>query len=488
MTTEHMGVRVVEKPRASAFQKSAQHVVRWWRSLASQEHALLYIIGIWALASVPQALLHGYHYVEGLTVAIAQSALDDGHWITPYIYNLRWIERPTILPAVIGTISLPFGHVYPFVARLPIILSLLAGILLVWRALLSVASKEAALFGAAIFLSCPIVIRYYVTSVADMPLAVLLFAAFLLWWNAYAAGRISMGRWIGIGCLLAVAALMKGPQPVAYFGLGVASFILLTSTWWQLPGLVVAGIVAAIPTASWYAYVFVPGDQNEWLRYTRLSSKGMIWPRPFANGLDFFFETFPASLLATALLLTDARYVRKSVPHQFILALSCYAFACSFVVLFWPAEVNPRYILPMALPLCVLAGIAYDALSARRPALIAGSLAVMMGLLGYAIAHSVGDIVSTPAYSRSKIVGEQIAELVRKAPAPIYRTNWSTAMNELSYVPAKILTIGPARIPAIARPAWIVVPTEEVSVLVAADHGRTKSVMTFGLTALLRSD
>ncbi|WP_045836552.1 glycosyltransferase family 39 protein [Hyphomicrobium sp. 99] len=437
---------------------------------------------------MPLALFHGYHYVEGLTVTIAQSALDDGNWLTPHINNLRWIERPTLLSWLIAAMSMPFGHVSPFIARLPIILSLLAGILLVWRALRPVVSAEAAVFGAALFLASPIVMRYYVTSVADIPLAVILFGAFLVWWRSYATGRISLGCWIGIGGLLAIAALLKGPQPVAYFMLGLFAFVALTSTWWQIPGLILAGFLAAIPAGLWYAYVFIPGDQSEWLRYTRLSSHEIALPHPLANAAHFFFEAFPAAFMAIALLLTGASSTPKSVPRHFVLALSCYAFACTLVILFWPADVNPRYILPMVLPLCVLGGLAYDALAEKRAVLVASGICITMVFLGYAAVHSIFDGLITPAYTQSKISGAQIAELVRNAPAPIYRTSWDAGLNEFSYVPFRVTTIGPNAISTIAKPAWIMVPTKDAPAIIAQGKGRIMSRLILERSILLRSE
>ncbi len=475
-----------EKWGGPALQQSAQRIIRLWGVIAGRDFSPLLLIAVWLLVSVPPAIFDGYHYVEGLTVAIAQSALESGDWLTPHIYNLRWIERPTLLSWIIAAMSLPFGHVSPFMARLPTILSLLAGTMLVWRALRPVASAQAAVFGAALFLACPIVIRYYVTSVADLPLAVILFGAFLMWWNSYANGRITIGRWIGVGCFLATAALLKGPQPIAYFMLGIFTFLVLTSAWRQIPGLILAGVIAAVPTALWYAYVFAPGDQSEWLRYTRLSPKAITGPRPLANAIDFFFESFPAALLVSGLPFASANSIGKSVPDNFVLALSCYAFACTSVILFWPAEINPRYILPMALPLCVLGGIAYDALAERWPALVAVSVSSVVGLLGYAAVHSIADGLFTPSYVRSKIDGAQIAELVRNAPAPVYRTIWNAGLNELSYGPYKVSTIPPDAISGIAKPAWVVVPPADAPAIIARGGGRITLRLVLDRAILLR--
>jgi 4-amino-4-deoxy-L-arabinose transferase-like glycosyltransferase len=372
-------------------------------------------------------------------------------------------------------------------ARVPVLLSLVAGVLLVWRALRSVASAEAAIFGAVLVLACPIVMRYYVTAVADVPLAVVLFAAFLVWWNADAKGPVSVARWAGIGCLLAIAALLKGPQPVAFFMLGILIYAMLTSNWRLLPGLVLAGLISAIPTASWYALVFVPGDQHEWLRYTRLSSPGIAAPHPFSNAVDFFLESFPASLLAVALLLAKRTAPRESHRPNFVLALSCYTLACTFVILFWPAEVNPRYILPMVLPLCVLGGIAFDALSATRPALVAASIAIVTCLIGYALVQSAVDVLWKPNYIRTKIAGQKIEAMIEKDPGPIYRTAWDAGMNELAYVPRKIMTIDRSAVQSVPKPAWIVLPTGEVDALVASSAGHLTPELALERATLLRS-
>lgn len=486
MVLENTPLNRIPKSRAAALQLQAREIIAFWRRLTQNNSALLVVVGLCLLLTVPRALFNGYHYVEGLTVTLSQSTLDDGTWLTPHLYNLRWIERPTLLSWIIAAISLPIGHVTPFMARLPVLLSLVAGVLLVWRALRSVASAEAAIFGAVLVLACPIVMRYYVTAVADVPLAVVLFAAFLVWWNAHARGPVSVARWAGIGGLLAIAALLKGPQPVAYFLLGILIYAMLTSNWRLVPGLALAGMISAIPTAAWYALVFVPGDQQEWLRYTRLSSPGIATPRPFSNAADFFLESFPASLLALALLAVNRTAPRESQQPNFILALSCFTFACTFVILFWPAEVNPRYILPMVLPLCVLGGMAFDALSTTRPALIAASIAIVTCLIGYALVQSAIGVLWKPYYIHTKITGQKIEAMIEKDPGPIYRTVWDAGMNELAYVPRRIMTVDRSAVQSIPKPAWIVVPTGEADALIASSAGHLTPKLALERATLLR--
>ncbi|WP_414463926.1 ArnT family glycosyltransferase [Hyphomicrobium sp. DY-1] len=486
MSDEIVGLAQAKGWRALRLPLLAQHSKRIFKALAHRSDAIVLIIALALIVSVPQSLLHGYHYVEGLTVTVAQSALDDGNWFNQHMYNLRWIERPMLLSWVIAALSMPFGQVFPFIARLPVVLSLVAGTVLIWRAVRPNASPEAAGFGALLFLACPLVMRYYVTSVADLPLAVLLFGAFLVWWNAYVADRLTVGRWIIIGAILAIAALMKGPQPTAYFFLGIFVFLSLTSGWRQLPGLILAGFIATVPTALWYAHVFVAGDQGEWLRYTRLSSNGVVWPHPFANGADFFFECLPAAMLAAALPFADFSAMETKPRRHFILAVSCYGLTCTLVVLFWPAEVNPRYILPAVLPLCVLGGVAFDALSKRMAPFVATAGVLVAALLGYAIYHSMSDVFLTPGYIRSEVDGAKIATLVKEAPGPVYRTGWHVALNELPYVHVPVMTITPNQIAKITRPAWLVAPETDARAMLARSHGLMTSVLAFNHFALLR--
>ncbi|MBS0253332.1 MAG: glycosyltransferase family 39 protein [Proteobacteria bacterium] len=486
MSDEIVGARQREELPAPALGHSAQYLIGVWRTLARRDDAIVLIIALALLVSVPQALFHGYHYVEGLTVTVAQSALDDGNWLNQHMYNLPWLERPMLLSWMIAVLSMPLGYVEPFIARLPVVLSLVAGILLVWRALRPVASREAALFGAGLFLACPLVMRYYVTSVADLPLAVLLFAAFMMWFNSYTARQLTLGRWSTIGAVLAIAALLKGPQPAAYFFLGVLVFIVLTSDWRQLPGLFLAGCVAIVPTALWYVHVFSADAQNVWMRYTRLSPSGVTWPHPFGNAVDFFFECFPAAVLAAALSLANLKAAERKLPSRFLLALSCYALACTSVLLIWPAEINPRYVLPMVLPLCVLGGISFDVLSRQAPTFVAAISVIVFGLLGYATYHSMHDIFLKPAYISSKIEGAKISALVHEAPAPLYRTDWSVGLNELPYARVRVMTIPLSQIAAITGPAWIVVPVTDAHVIIERKRGQIKSVRAFSQFDLLR--
>ena len=240
---------------------AAERLIAGWTALAKRWDPVVLIVAVWGLLVLPLVWFRGFNSDDGVALTLAQTAITDGQWLTPHMFNLRFAERPVLLSWVIALISLPFGGVTEFTARLPIILSLLGGCLLIFALLRRVASAPAALFGVALFLACPLVVRAYVAVTADLPLAVLLFLAFYVWWTGLAAARLTIGRWSAIGCILALAALLKGPQPVAYFFLGVGAYVAVRRSWPQLPGLILAGVICVIPVAAWYGYVYTPGDE-----------------------------------------------------------------------------------------------------------------------------------------------------------------------------------------------------------------------------------
>jgi hypothetical protein len=261
-----------------------ERIVAAWNAVATRWNPLALIVVAWAALTMPLVFFRGYNSDDGLAVSIARTALEDGEWVVPHMFNLRKVERPTLLSWIIAAISAPFSSVSQITARLPVVLFLLFGCLLIYALLRKVAaSVPAALFGVALFLACPVMIT------ADLPLAVLLFFAFFLWWGGNERGSISFGRWLAIGFVLALAGLLKGPQPIAYFALGIGLYVLATRSWRQIPGLVMAGLICAIPLAAWYAAVHIPGDETIWAAFMRV--------RPWAQ--------FPGPLTASFRTLTE---------------------------------------------------------------------------------------------------------------------------------------------------------------------------------------
>jgi 4-amino-4-deoxy-L-arabinose transferase-like glycosyltransferase len=454
-------------------------IVAAWNAAAVRWNPIAIIIVAWAVLMMPLVFFRGYNSDEGLAVAIARTTLEDGDWLVPHVFSLRWVERPVLLSWLIAAVSAPFGAVSQITARITIIAFLLLGCLLIYWLLRRVsASVPAALVGVALFLACPLVMRSYVMITADMPLAVLLFLAFVLWWSGYANESISLGRWLAIGVVLALAGLLKGPQPIGYFALGIGLFVVGSRSWRQLAGLVLAGLICAIPLAAWYVAVYTPGDEIGWAAFMRVHP----WA-PLSGPTEILFrlfgETLPATLFAAAFLFAYGFREKRSVRPQFVAALACYAFAASLCILFWPGGSTPRYYFPMIPPLCVFGGLGYDALKARRPEIVTPILLLTVALLIAALGYSAASPFLPARFRQAPIEAARVTAIVQAAPAPIYRTR-DTALNVLPYIPGQIVEATPDDLETVSGAAWMVVTAPQAEALLAHRAEKLHLVMPLG--------
>src|ERR1700744_237320 len=90
---------------------AAQDIVAAWNLACARWNPTVVITMVWAAVALPLVWLHSFNSDEGLVVSLARSAVEDGHWITPYFFNVRVIERPDLLSWIIAAFSKPFGHV-----------------------------------------------------------------------------------------------------------------------------------------------------------------------------------------------------------------------------------------------------------------------------------------------------------------------------------------------------------------------------------------
>jgi 4-amino-4-deoxy-L-arabinose transferase-like glycosyltransferase len=484
---------------ADTLRNVSQRIVAAWNALATRYNPYAAIVVACAALTGPLIVFRGYNADEGLAVSIARTAIEDGEWVVPHVFNLRWVERPTLLSWIIAAISAPFGGVSQITARLPIALFLVFGCVLIYLLLRRVAAGvPAALFGVALFLACPLVIRSSVLITADLPLAVLLFFAFYLWWGGNERGSIGFARWLAIGVVLAFAGLLKGPQPIAYFALGVGFYVLGSRLWRQIPGLILAGVICALPLAAWYAAIYTPGDEAIWGTFMRVHP-ALRFSGPIEVVFRLLGETLPAALLAAAFLIARSWRGKDAagpavVRPGFVAALACYTFIAALLILFWPGGSTPRYYFPMVLPLAVFGGLGYDLLSARRPQIVAPVMLLTAALLAYALLYAAASPFLPLRYRQATIDAARITTLVQAAPGPIYRTG-DTALNVLPYVPAKILEATPEELVAVSGPAWMVLPTDQAEALLARRQdklqGKLHVVMPLGDTEqwrLLRLD
>jgi 4-amino-4-deoxy-L-arabinose transferase-like glycosyltransferase len=431
------------------------------------------IVILWSLLVIPAISIRGLHYEEDTVVALARGAAGEGHWLVPYFYGTRFVERPVLMSWLIAGLATVFGGMNQWIIRIPTVLSLLLGGVLVARLVRVHASALAALFGALCFFLCPSILQKLVTAEPDVMVAALQFLAFVIWWGGHRKNQPSTLRWAIVGLILALASLPKGPQPLAYFFIGVAAFLALDRKWRELAGLTLAGLISGGAVAAWYVAVYQPGDLNLWVAHSRIGvAPGLT--RYVAETVHFVvqlaLELMPATLLVVPFYWSMRKRLRAQASAdpsaQLALALLLYASLVSLVLAFWPAGSNTRYAIPAVPAVAAAAGLAFDRLRSEAPRLVNVSLAGLAGLAAYQI--TVGWILmpNFPAlFAKSRITGSIMAAEIEASPATLYAVAGPADASPLGYIPSTVRRIDFAQLADVQTPAWAVVTRAQLDQL-----------------------
>ena len=437
----------------------------------------VWIVLICFLFVVPAISLRGFHLEEGSVVAIARGALEDGQWLVPSHYGYRFIERPVLMSWLVAGIGELFG-INHWTARIPTVLSLIGGAALVYGLVRTRAGALAALFAAVCLLVSPAILQRVITAEPDLMLSVLLFAAFVLWWTA--AERVTLARWIAIGAVLGLAVLIKGPQPIAYFTIGVGTFLVLYRRWSQIPGFLLGNGIAGLIALAWYAAVYQPGDLHLWIDHSRIwTTRGVSEPFHFSfmkwagDGAELLLRValgwLPGLLLIVPWVAAAIRSGTKE-GDDLLVALLFYALGATVILAVWPGA-RERYALPAVLAVAAMAGLIFERFRAERPALVNAALVLAIWLaayqiiLGWLVMPLVPDL-----FQKNRTAGRTIAAAIEAQPGTLYaihdavhmEADWDRNNNVLAYVPSRVRDIPIEELPSVPPPAWVIVPAEKV--------------------------
>jgi len=350
---------------------------------------VVWICLLWFMLVVPAILIRGAHYEEGTTIGLARGAFEDGHWLTPFRYGVRFAERPVLVSWLLGAVGMVTGELPLWLARIPMVLSLLGGALLIHGLVRSHASRGAATFGAICFLISPMMLQKLVTAEVDGVVSVLLFAAFVLWWNGRGPDGPKVLRWLAISSILAIASLVKGPQPVGFFFLGVGVFLAVKRRWREGLALLMAGMLPAVVSLGWYYAVRQPGDLASWIQHSRIGA----FPEPgmyLVERTDFVLKLMLMWLPGTLLAVAAVRGLLSGAwkgDRELVTALLFYGGVCSMVLIFWP-HAGARYAMPGVLAIAAVAGLAFDGLPASQEKLIKIARLIAGVFIAYAVVLS----------------------------------------------------------------------------------------------------
>ncbi len=441
------------------------------RLRAAEIPGWVWVVLLWAVFAFPAVGLRGAHYEEGTVIGLARGAVEDGHWLSPHLYGNRFIERPVLLSWIAAGIGSLFGGVSLWSARIPHLLFLLAGGLMVFHLVRPLTRTAPAVFGALCWFACSMVGQKFIAAEPDVTLSVLLFGAFVVWWRGSEQNRVSLARWLLVGVLLGLAGLTKGPQPIAYFTLGVGAYLLLTRRWTQLPGFILANAIGGLIVATWYLAILQPGDVALWRNHSRLGDRMTLaqWGR---DHLDFivsiFVEWLPGSLLLGPAILA-VRRKEAFRDNGLLLAVILYASVGTLVLLVWPGGVATRYAMPANLALAVLCGVLYDRWWSSRPWLIGASNTVIIVIASYLVLLGwVAMPIAPDAFRQTRIAAQTIEAVRALRPGPFYVSATAANLNILTTVAAPVRVVQLADIERFSVPALALLTPADITTLSAS--------------------
>jgi 4-amino-4-deoxy-L-arabinose transferase-like glycosyltransferase len=422
----------------------------------------LWIALICFLLVVPAIVLRGAHFEEGTVIGLARGAFEDGHWRTPFLYGQRFAERPVLFSWLLALAGLATGTLTDWMARIPVALSLFAGASLVFYLVRKYASASAAFFGVLCFAASPIVLQKVVTAETDLFVSVLVFFAFVVLWDGERQGGAGVGRWLAVALILSFAVLVKGPPPLGFFFVGLGAYFLLRREWLNFIKLGLVGLIPAGLVVAWYAQVYQPGDEANWLRYNRLNpvSAGRYIRDIVAFIIAASVQFLPGWPLVMPRAVAALR--RPLAPEDKLLAaLVLYAGPCLALLMLWPGA-HPRYAMPAVLAIAAAAGIGFDRLRTDYPRMVRATSLIVAALLLYRLTLNWLIMPLAPQlFQRSRYYGQVIAETVAVRPATVYVAWDAMDANLLVYVPFRVRSLPFAAFAKLQAPAWALVTPEE---------------------------
>lgn len=391
------------------------------------------ILRLWAAFVLPFTDSTEARYAE-----IARKMVETGNWLTPqFDYGVPFWGKPPLHTWLSAAGMQMFG-INEAAARLPILLTALAVLGLVWLWVRDLVGRNTALVATVVLATTAMFFGAAAFVMTDMPMVLGTTLVMIGFWNAVRAedGGTRWGCAMFLG--LAIGMLAKGPVAVVLCGIPLVLWLALTWNWRLLPRLpwlrgmalllvlVLPWYIAAeIATPGFLRYFIVgehiqrfltPGWEGDLYGSGHKQAKGMIW-------LFWMMAALPWGLVV-ALLLARPRASLGAFRRDgsgWLLYLLLWALAP--MLLFTPASnILAAYVLPGLPAAAVLLVVLYGQVLGTQPGKPArigfvAAGAVMFGLFFMLVAGAV----VAPGQMRLKTDKGLVAAASAALPgAPLY--------------------------------------------------------------------
>ena len=122
-------------PFADQFFRPGERLLSRFSALDKTRWPLLWVASLFLLQTIPATLIRASNLEEGRIIAMARGAMEDGHWLTPFVYGQRFAERPVLLSWMAALFGHATGEVTLWSLRIPHLFFFLAGAVLIYRLL-----------------------------------------------------------------------------------------------------------------------------------------------------------------------------------------------------------------------------------------------------------------------------------------------------------------------------------------------------------------
>ena len=166
------------------------------RLLRSHVAVLIAVALLWAIAYLPNLGVRPLRLEEGRRATPAREMLQSGNFVLPTLYGEPYLNKPPMFFWVVATCGWVQGEVNALSTRLPSVLSLLAGALLITRFAKKDLPVETRNLSALLLLATAVMVDKGSLGEIESFLAFLILAAMVCWRWGYRDEKGAAG-WLG---------------------------------------------------------------------------------------------------------------------------------------------------------------------------------------------------------------------------------------------------------------------------------------------------
>ena len=319
---------------------------------------------------------------ESRWASSAREMIATGDWIVPRQQGQLFAERPPLGTWAMGLVGLLRGQVDAVAVRLPSALATVLLSALIYAYGRIFLARRGALCAALAYATFGQVLQIGRLGESEALFSLFLAAALLVWHASYVRHWPQALGWCAGYALVALAALVKGPQAPVYF-LAVAGGLLVWQrewrrlfSWQHALGLAVfAGLIACWQIPFWRA-TDLQSVLDIWtgLARDRFSLAGLV-----KHLVSYPLETFGCLLPWSPLLvaLVDPRVRRGWGEYRPLLTFLVLALAVTYPTVWFSAGARGRYYMPLYPCFALLAGIVVERCTAAGAATELARLAAL---------------------------------------------------------------------------------------------------------------